>query len=58
MTTIQTAIEEGLDFILGHFQGIIWPRSISTKATEGRQVVVNGQKEALARFSQVELYGL
>ena len=36
-------IEEGLKFILGHFNDSepIWPRTASTRVTEGRQVVVN-----------------
>jgi hypothetical protein len=46
-------LEEGLDYILNHFEGQrLWPRTISTKTTEGRQVVVNSREEALARFSQ------
>jgi hypothetical protein len=39
-------VEEGLDFILSHFKEG-FPRTISTKATEGRQVV---KYEALAMF--------
>jgi hypothetical protein len=45
-------VNEGLDFILGHFQEPVWPRTISTKATEGRQVLTYNKKEALARFKQ------
>jgi hypothetical protein len=46
-------IEEGLDYILSHFEGQRqWPRTISTKATDNRQVPVNSKKEALARFTQ------
>jgi hypothetical protein len=26
-------INEGIDFILGHFQEPVWPRTISTKTT-------------------------
>jgi Primase X len=49
--------EEGLDFILTHFvddaeSSSIWPRTISTKTTEGRQVLVYNKEEALARFKQ------
>jgi hypothetical protein len=49
-----TGIEEGLDYILSHFEGQprLFPRTISTKTTEGRQVVVNSREEALARFTQ------
>ena len=51
MATI--TFEEGLDFILNHFEGQqLWPRTISTKTTEGRQLVANSQQEALARFAQ------
>ena len=45
-------IEDGLDFILGHFQEPLWPRTISTRTTEGKQILVNSRTEALARFSQ------
>jgi hypothetical protein len=43
---------DGLDFILGHFRQPIWPRTISTRTTEGRQLVVDSREEALARFAQ------
>lgn len=56
ITTTQTstskAVERGLDYILSHFQEPLWPRTISTKTTEGRQLPVNSQEKALARFSQ------
>jgi hypothetical protein len=47
-------VSEGLDYyILTHFQNQeVWPRTISTKATEGRQITVNSREEALARFAQ------
>jgi hypothetical protein len=41
---------EGLDFIISHLQEPMWPRTISTKATYGRQVTVNSREEALAYF--------
>src|SRR5215204_3088992 len=47
-----TPIEEGLDFMLSHFEEPIWPRAISTKTTECRQILVNNRAEALARFKQ------
>ena len=52
MTTI--TLEEGLDYIRNHFEGQrrLFPRTISTRTTEGRQVVVNSREEALARFAQ------
>ena len=44
-----TAVQESLDFILTHFQEG-FPRTISTKTTKGRQVVVYNRDEALAMF--------
>lgn len=41
-----------LDYILGHFQEPIFPRTISTKMTQNRQLVVYSRQEALARFAQ------
>jgi hypothetical protein len=50
-TQIEGSVAAGLDFILGHFkESIIWPRTISTKATEGRQVPVYSKQEAMAWF--------
>jgi hypothetical protein len=45
----------GLDFILSHFRGSIWPRTISTAATYGAQVLVYSKEEALARFKAANL---
>ena len=45
-------IRENLDFILNHFSSNGFPRTISTKTTEGRQILVNSKDEALARFKQ------
>lgn len=52
MTAI--TLEHGLDYILRHFedQTRIWPRTISTKTTKGRQVLAYSRQEALARFKQ------
>src|SRR5215207_1955230 len=47
-----SSVEQGLDFILSHFPEPIWPRTISTKTTEGKQILVFNRKEALARFRQ------
>ena len=48
-----SCITEGLDCILSHFpKEQTWPRTISNKATEGRQILVYNEKEALARFKQ------
>lgn len=49
-TNFSLDVDDGLTYIANHFQEPKWPRTISTKATEGRQVVVNGEKEALARY--------
>jgi Primase X len=45
-------IKAGLDFILGHFAAFAFPRTISKKTTEGRQIWANNRAEALARFKQ------
>jgi len=45
-------IRTGLDFILSHFATFPFPRTISTKTTEGRQITVYNRAEALARFKQ------
>jgi hypothetical protein len=47
-------IQEGLDFILSHFEEPVWPRAIFTK-TLGKQYVVYGKQEAIARFKQSNL---
>ena len=42
-----------MDYILSHFGSQrLWPRTISTKTTENRQVIVNSREEALVRFKQ------
>jgi hypothetical protein len=45
-------IKEGLDFILTHFEVPRWPRRISIRLAEGRQILVHNKEEALARFRQ------
>ena len=46
-------IVEGLEFILSHFrQDNLFPRKISTKITEGRQITVYNKLEAVAHFKQ------
>jgi non-catalytic primase subunit PriX-like protein len=47
-------VESGLDFILRHFTATGFPRNISTKTTEGKQLEVNSKEEALARFKQAD----
>lgn len=51
------AVDRGLDFILEHFefQFFIWPRTISTKTTQGRQILVYNKEEAFARFKQANV---
>lgn len=51
--TITINIEEGLDFLLGHFTASdpIWPRTISTKDTGNKQILVNSREEALAYYA-------
>jgi hypothetical protein len=44
----------GLDFILSHFKEPIFPRTISTKLTENKQIVVYSREEALERFEAAE----
>ena len=53
-----THIEEGLDFTLSHFQEPIWPRAISTKTTECRQVLVNNRDVGSGEVQTVQLSGL
>jgi hypothetical protein len=45
-------VEKGLDFLLNHFNSELWPRTISTNTTQGKQVIVYSKEEALARFKQ------
>jgi len=45
-------ISAGLDFVLRHFSATAFPRTISTKTTNGRQILVNSKAQALARFKQ------
>ena len=51
---IHHVIEEGLNYLITHFDENrpIWPRTISTKTTQGRQIIVYSKEEALARFKQ------
>jgi hypothetical protein len=56
-TAITLTIKQGLNFILDHFQDqLIFPSSISTKTTKGRQILVDIDKEALARFAQANFF--
>jgi hypothetical protein len=51
-SSVKLKVIEGLDFILSHCKDPIWPRTISTHATEGKQVLVFNKEEALARYEQ------
>jgi len=42
-------IEQGLDFILGHFEKD-FPRTISTHATQNKQILVDSREQALRYF--------
>jgi Primase X len=46
------AFAEHLEFIIAHFKPPAWPRTISTKTIQGRQILVYTKEEALARFKQ------
>jgi Primase X len=51
--TIEIETQEGFDYLLSHFSGPsedIFPRTIATKITEGRQVLVSNRQEALTWF--------
>jgi len=48
-------ITEDLEFILSHFEEPIWPRTISTHTTEGRQILVYNKEEAITRYKQSSL---
>jgi Primase X len=50
LENVEIKIKLGLDFILEHFNEPVWPRTISTRTTEGRHVLVYNREEALARF--------
>jgi hypothetical protein len=43
-------VEKGLAYILSHFHDPLWPRTIATKTTDGRQVPVYSREQALAYF--------
>lgn len=48
--TAAAGFEKNLDFILGHFGEPIWPRTISTHTTEGRQILAYNKEEVIARY--------
>ena len=44
-----------LDFILSHFGEPIWPRTISTHTTGGRQILAYNKEEAIEKYKQASL---
>ena len=55
MTTLDGQVVDDLDFILCHFQGQTWPRTISTTATYGAQVLVFSIEEAAQKFAAANM---
>jgi hypothetical protein len=47
-------IEEGLDFLLSHFQEPLWPRNISTASTDGKQYCVEDRARALVFYNAAQ----
>ncbi|MGC2383971.1 MAG: DNA primase noncatalytic subunit PriX [Nitrososphaeraceae archaeon] len=47
---LEQKVSEGLDRILSLLDEPIWPRTISTKTTMGRQIRINSTQEALAWY--------
>jgi hypothetical protein len=52
---IEKSVIDGLNFIISHLKEPIWPRRISTKTTEGRQIMVSSKQEALAWYKAANL---
>jgi hypothetical protein len=46
------AVSEGFNFLITHFKDPLFPRTISTKITDGRQILVFSREEALSRFKE------
>jgi hypothetical protein len=47
---LEKSVAAGLDIILSPFQEPVWPRTISTERTDGRQIPVYNKPEALAWY--------
>ncbi len=47
---LEQKVAAGLGFILDHLKEPLWPRTISTKTTEGIQIPVKNEQEALAWY--------
>jgi hypothetical protein len=54
-STVNISFDQGLDYILSHFEEPIWPRTISTHATKGAQILVYSKEQAVARYKQANL---
>jgi hypothetical protein len=50
------AVSEGFNFLITHFQDPLFPRTISTKMTDGRQILVFSREEALSRFRESNFF--
>lgn len=48
-------ISEGLDYLLKHFEEPLFPRTVSTKKTLNRQVLVETKEEAIRYFAESDL---
>lgn len=55
---LEHSSSKGLDYILSLLQdgSKIWPRTISTKATAGKQIIVNNRYETLAYFKAAKYF--
>jgi hypothetical protein len=51
---LKKEVEQGLDFLLSHFQEPLWPRTVATKKTAGAQVPVSSKEEVLTYFQEAE----
>jgi hypothetical protein len=49
-------IMNGIDHILNHFNQPLWPRTISTRATNGRQVPVDSREQVRAYFKDANYF--
>ena len=49
-------IEQGLEHLLEHFEKPLFPRTISTKKTGNKQVLVHSKEEILRFFADSDLY--
>jgi hypothetical protein len=47
------AVSEGFNFLITHFQDPLFPRTVSTKVTEGRQILVFSREEASVKIQRI-----